>query len=269
MNNSMRPFDLAKIDTEGVRKERRKRLLLWSLPVCVVVTIGLLWIVLLLTSNTLGRTAYTKGDYQQSANYFGWLRLVNGIEPYKMEYNYGTARLRVRDFVGSRQSLERALELHVPSSFECRVRVNLVLAIVGDADAKAANRKYDDAIVLYDDAKAVIDARDCGLKTQSAGASAETKQADKTLQEQRKSATARQNEAKQQRNGDTPSQPDSTSDAAAENAETPSDDQFRSLKSRQDTASQKMYQRRAQQRLYEQEDSNKSYSNRDYTAKNW
>ncbi len=262
MNNT-RPFDLAKLDTEGLRKRRRKTLLLWSLPVCIVALLVLLWIVALLLSTAWGNNAYKKGDYRVAAGHYGRLLSLNFVERYKMHYNQGTALLGAKDFAGARTALEQALDLGIPTAFECQVRVNLVLSIIGQAEASVANKQYDEAIVRYDDAKSVIDGRDCGIKLSSADASEETKQANSTLQQQRQQVTDRQNAAKQQRNGDDPGK-SNTDEGDARDSSSPSRSQIDELQGQQQKNSERTYRTWS-----ERGDYTATTSDRKYDAKNW
>lgn len=259
-----RPFDLALLDTEGIRKRKRKRLLLWSLPVCVVLFAWILWIGVVLGSSLLGKAAYERGNFAEAARYYGQVRFLNIFEKYKMEYNYGTALLGGHVYSDAHTALARALAFDVPKSEECQVRVNLVLAIAGEADAKVASEKYDEAILLYDQAKAVIDGRDCGLTSASSEkSSSETKQADQKLQQMRDQISDKQNSAKQQRNGDKPTAK-STSAQNAQDASTPSDQQLESLQERQQAVN-----KRTRENTEYKRDAQATYSNRAYDTKTW
>lgn len=257
-----RPFDLALLDTEGIRKRKRKRLLLWSLPLCVAVAVAMLWIGAVLISSALGSDAYTRKDYTMSAQYYGQVRWLNVFERYRMEYNYGTAQLGAGKFEDAHTALNNALGLDVPKDQECQVRVNLVLAIAAEADTKVAAEKYDDAILLYDQAKAVIDGRDCGLTSSSTSSpSDQAKQADKQLQDMREKVSDKQNSAKQQRNGDKPSNADK---GTAKDSSTPSEAQLSDLQKKQESTSRKV---RAQSNY--NKDRNATYNSRSYDTKTW
>jgi hypothetical protein len=259
-----RPFDLALLDTEGIRKRKRKRLLLWSLPCCIVLFVLTLWVGIVLGSSLLGKAAYERGNFTESARYYGQVRFLNVFEKYKMEYNYGTALLGDHKYTDAHTALAHALTLGVPKAEECQVRVNLVLAIAGEADVKVANKKYDEAILLYDQAKSVIDGRDCGLTSASSEhTSSETRQADEKLQEMRQQISDKQNSAKQQRNGDTPTaKTDATQNA--EDASTPSDQQLKNLQERQNAVN-----KRSRENTEYSRDAQKTYSTRKYDTKTW
>ena len=270
------PFDLAKLDFDGIRKRRRKRLLLWSLPLCIIAIVVGLGLGALYISQVAGANSYDKKQYQQAADHFGRFEFINFVEPYKMKFNQGTSLTAARQYDKGQIALERALELQPPTDFECQIRVNLVHAISGKAEALVADAKYDDAILLYDAAKSVIDARDCGMKTASSkNASEGAKEADKQLQEQRSEITKKQNDAKQKRNGDDPNAQsgDASQGEGGEgsgedpnNASTPSDDQLEKLQKQQSDNAAKTRTGRGNARAYE---NSSSYSTRDYTKKTW
>lgn len=187
---------------------------------------------------------------------------------------YGFVKVAARRYDESQAALQRSLEAQPPKEVECQVRVNLVHAISGHAMQLIAEKKYDDAIVLYDTAKSVIDSRDCGMKTSNGSSpSDETKEADKQLQKQRDDITSKQNDAKRQRNGDSTdknnnsSQGDNNKDDAKDSS-TPSQDQIDKLEKQQQQNATKEQQRRGAARGYENRDQS-SYSSRDYKQKTW
>lgn len=262
-----RPFDLSRLDTERIRKDRRKRLLVWSLPVCAAVLIFSLWVGAILLFNRQGQEAYGRADYTAAANAYHKMLALNGFERYKMEFNYGTALLGAGQYEAAQTALTKALSLNIPPAESCQVRVNLVLSLVAQADKKAENKEYDAAILLYDQAKAVVDGKDCGLTLSGSSqqGSDQSKQADEKLQNLRKEVSDKQNAAKQQRNGDNPSQSDASSDAGSQQSnETPSQDQIDTLQAQQNASTQA-----ARERQQAQRSSSASYSDRAYDAKSW
>jgi hypothetical protein len=269
------PYDLAKLDFDGIRKRRRKRLLLWSLPLCIAAVLVGLGLGALYISQAAGASSYEKKQYQQATDHFGRFELINFVEPYKMKFNQGTALTAARQYGKGQAALERALELQPPTDFECQIRVNLVYAIAARAEALVTDKKYDEVILLFDTAKSVIDARDCGMKTASDKAASDgAKEADQKLQDQRSEITEKQNKAKQQRNGDNPnaqgdeSQGETGKDGANDptNASTPSNDQLQKLQNQQSQNAAKTRTSRGNARAYQNAG---TYSERDYSKKTW
>ena len=265
------PLDLGRLDFDGIRKRRRRRLLLWSLPVCACALLAAMGLGALYLSQVAGANAYANKKYQQAADTFVRFEAINFIDTYKMKYNQGTALVAARQYEKSQAALERALELGAPADFECQIRVNLVHAINGRTEQLVAEKKYDEAILLYDTAKAVIDARDCGMKsTTSKSPSDDARKADKKLQTLRTEITKKQNIAKQKRNGDDPdkknSEPSQEEAGNADNASTPSDDQLQRLQDQQSKNATKTRDSRTRERAYQ---GDSSYSGRDYNKKNW
>lgn len=269
MSQPIQPFDLAKLDYEGRRKALRKKLIVFSLPVLVVFLVVATKFLSLAIFSDQGLRAYESGAYSKSSQSYSLLRFVNVIEPYKAWFNQGTAQLQAKQYAFAETLLQNALD-RSDDAHECQIRVNLVLSIVGQADAAAADKKYQDAILHYDRAKSVIDARDCGLKISASSgktkAGDQEKEADEKLKQQDKNIQKKQSDAKEAQNGDKPS--DSLNDSnQADNNESsePDDSQLQKIKDKQQDTAKKAQKSRQSGTRKSQQDS----SSRDYRDKTW
>ena len=152
---SRRPFDLAKLDFEGIRLRKRKKLLLFSsLPVGVVMLIT----IKMLSLPVLSGIAHMNYGQSQNDSAISWLQPLtwaNWMEPYKVYFNQGNAYFKSGKYDQSEGKFRQALE-SVPEAKECDVRINLALSIEQQADRLLSEKKYDAAILKYDDAKAVL-----------------------------------------------------------------------------------------------------------------
>ncbi len=112
------------------RLRLRRRLVLWSLPVVVVM---LLVATKLLATVALGEEAlrsYTQGNITGTQDAAGRLGVVNVIEPHKAPFALGDARVMAGDFDGARAAFEDALKAAPKDSLDaCQIRVNLVLSL--------------------------------------------------------------------------------------------------------------------------------------------
>lgn len=204
--SNQRPFDLAKLDFEGRRLRRRKRLLLYSLPACIFcLLLGAKFLSIPILAG-VAQQNYTTMQYDSALGWLGPLRLANWFESFKVSYNSGNALYGKGDYVEAESRFRRALE-SVPFAHECDVRINLALSIEAQADALLAKKQYDQAIVRYDDVKAVLyDGQDsCGVQFNEVAARDDNGEAgspSETARDIEKRVQQKSDLAKQARNGD-------------------------------------------------------------------
>jgi len=114
----------------AARRRLRRRLVIWSLPVIVLM---LLVALKLFATVALGEDAlrsYTQGNITGTQDAADRLQVVNVIEPHKAPFALGDARVMTGDFDGARGAFEQALALAPKDSVEsCQIRVNLVLSL--------------------------------------------------------------------------------------------------------------------------------------------
>ena len=197
-----RPFDLKKLDFEKIRREKRRKLLRYSFPACVVI----LLIAIKLTSFPLlslaAHTAYKDGDNSQVSFRLSPVYAVNLFESYKVFFNDGNALYKQARYDSAEKQFRQALQ-KAPKTRECPVRINLALSIEAQADALASEKRYDQAIIRYDEANAVLhDGEDsCGVQfaSQTVDASNDDGKTAITIEQRIRQKLA---QIKQLRNGD-------------------------------------------------------------------
>lgn len=263
-----RPFDLARLDTEGRRKRLRKKLLLYSLPIVVLVLPMALKLTSLSFVTAVASSQYDTEKFDESSRTFKGLLWLNVIESYKAHYNYGSSLVMAKQYEKAQAALERAL-LGAPVEYECFVRLNLVYAYKLPADQAMEQKDYEQAIILYDKVKAVVDARDCGITYQDGqakadGASEETMEANEQMDKEYKDASEKQAEAKRAQNGDE-SEDGEQDESASQDATTgtPSQDQQEQLQQQQQQADQQARRSRAVDQYIDREDT------QFYNGKQW
>lgn len=160
-----RPFDLKKLDFEKIRREKRRKLLRYSFPACAVI----LLVAIKLTSFPLlslaAHAAYKNGDNSQASFRLSPVYAVNLFESYKVFFNDGNALFKQARYDSAEKQFRQALQ-KAPKMRECPVRINLSLSIEAQADTLASEKYYDQAIIRYDEANAVLhDGEDsCGVQ---------------------------------------------------------------------------------------------------------
>jgi tetratricopeptide (TPR) repeat protein len=167
------------------RERRRSRLrlvyLLGSLPVvlALLVLAALLIRPSVVTEDALGE--FDAGRYESSAERSTTLLENNVLEPWLPWFNRGDARAAQEQYTDAIDDFERALAL-APAERQCDVRVNLALSWERLGDIYVTGGFPQGAVLLYQQAAAVIAAgTDCeppepsGVQLEAAGARVQEK----------------------------------------------------------------------------------------------
>src|SRR5690606_26550761 len=96
-------------------RAKRKRLLLWSLPVMVLAFLAALKLLSAVALNMAGSSAYDNASYNTAADRFESLEFFNVVEPWKTHFNQGTAIYAGGQFFQATEQFKVALDL-VPKS---------------------------------------------------------------------------------------------------------------------------------------------------------
>ncbi|NNG20064.1 hypothetical protein HJ590_10865 [Naumannella sp. ID2617S] len=140
---------------------RRRRLLLLSAPVWLLVLLVSVKLLTMSLDNQTGRRAYAAGEHETAASAFDRTKVVNLAEPWVAPYNRGTTAYQQRHFDLARDDLTEALRL-VPAQHDCRVRLNLVATHEAIADGLAATGQHQAARQAYEQGLSVLRAGRCG-----------------------------------------------------------------------------------------------------------
>ena len=194
----------------AARLRLRRRLVLWSLPVVVLM---LLVAVKLFTMVALGEDAlrsYTQGNITGTQDAAERLDVLNVIEPHKAPFALGDARVMVGDFDGARSAFEQALALAPKDSLEsCQVRVNLVLSLEKLSTAATSAGRAAEAKAYAERLSAVVTQAPQGCFQGDAqdDEGQQLRDAQQRSQEQQQQAQERQQDQQQDQKQDQPSQP--------------------------------------------------------------
>ncbi|MCU1527489.1 MAG: hypothetical protein JWP75_1252 [Frondihabitans sp.] len=146
------------------RRAYRRRLLLISLPIVVIVALVALKLLSLPFFAGTAQATYDRGSYDGTVTASDGLGPVNVLEPWVRYFDRGTALGRIGVLVDSRSDLERALAL-VPASnvgASCRVRTDLVLVVEQQGDSAVLDQEYTQAEAFYAHALALYNAAPSG-----------------------------------------------------------------------------------------------------------
>lgn len=148
MSVNRRPFDLGKLDFEGVRRARRKRLLVWSLGPIIALLLVTLWLVLPFIATAQARSASDRRAYGVAE---GWLRLLvtNSVfEPYKRALNRALTASSQKHYVDAENYFHEAIAA-APEDKKCFVRQQSVLASEQAGDDAAGKKDFQNGVLYY------------------------------------------------------------------------------------------------------------------------
>lgn len=151
-----------------LRRLRRTKYLLWSLPVVVALVYVAVRLIGLSVVNQTAIDLYDAGAYDASADRSTSLLDQTLIEPYLPWFNRGDAKAAQEQYTDAIDDFERALEL-APAERQCDVRVNLALSWERLGDIYAASGFPEGAKQLYSAALAVIAEGDDCVPPEPAG----------------------------------------------------------------------------------------------------
>ena len=245
-------YDLSKLTPDKTRLEKRKKLLKRTLvPSAVVLLIGLF----LVAPNVITGGAiksYYGANYDAALRSLKLLSFPNMIESYKYHLNAGDVYYGKKDYKNAEERFRAARDL-TPKQYYCQITINLALTIEAQADELVSAKQYDQAIVRYDEIKAIVTESDCGL-------SVSEKEAGATMEKVGERSNEKSDQAKKARNGD---QGDKTDEQADSKQSEPTQSQEQQLKDAADKAAKSRATRQQQRQ------SNYDTSEHKYDAKNW
>ena len=146
-----RARDVAPAPTvEEYRRRLRRRLLLWSAPVALVVLLVAVKLLSLPIAAALTQQAYGAREFERAASATGPLGVVNVVEPWVHHFDRGTAYAQIGVLDVARQEFVTALDLAPDDdTVSCVIRTDLVLTIEAQGDAALLELRYADAEALY------------------------------------------------------------------------------------------------------------------------
>ena len=120
--------------------------------------------------------AYQNGDYQVEAEES--LLTLNFPESYVPYYNLGNAAYRFADYNSAISYYTKALEMHPPKGKDCKIRINLALALCGTIDFNHLDTqdKIDSALFILYKARDVLTEKGCASQEGHDGHDADAQQ---------------------------------------------------------------------------------------------
>lgn len=157
------------------RRALRRRLLLWSAPVLVLLVLFAGKALSAVAVNAAGRDAYAAGDPAAAVEQFDRLHTLNLFQRWVAPFDSGTARLAAGDLQPARADLMLALE-RAPRAEQCTVAVNLALTLEALGDKAAESGQADQAREFWTQAVDALTERGCDTDEKAGRASTETRE---------------------------------------------------------------------------------------------
>lgn len=148
MNSKQRPLDLKKLDFDGNRRRKRRRLLLWSLPAVLALTLGALWLMLPFIAIPQASAANESRSYDTAEKWLDTLAYNTVFEPYKQPFNRAIVATNNKQFDKAGDYFRQAIAL-APDSQKCFIRVQWVLSSELGGDDAVNRKDYQAAISFY------------------------------------------------------------------------------------------------------------------------
>ena len=209
-------------------RRKRKRLLLWSLPLMLIAFLAALKLLSAVAINMAGGSAYENANYNTAEDRFESLEFFNVIEPWKAHFNQGTAIYASGRFFPATEQFKVALDLvpkspqgEPPGKDECDVRTNYSLALEGLGDEAMAANDPAMGTNYYGQAQEML--ANCGESDGNGGE--EAQEAEERQQESQEQAEEQQEQQEQEGEGgeqssETPTDGESSGEGESE---TPTD----------------------------------------------
>lgn len=136
---------------------------LWGIEAIILFVL-----VLLLTnhfSNEIMIDHYNNKEYQENN-----ITFLGVLEPYIAPYNLGNVYYQRCDYESAIAKYQEALQYNPPEGYDCKIRINEVLAMVATIDADSVDVKnYDETIDYLQSAQAILCEHGCASMEGSTG----------------------------------------------------------------------------------------------------
>ncbi|MBF4458034.1 hypothetical protein [Pseudoclavibacter sp. VKM Ac-2867] len=139
--------------------KRRRRFIVFSIPFALLAAAFATKLISMSVIADRTVALYSEADYEGSMNSAQQQKFVNILEGWKAPYNTGTSMLQLGLLDEARSELETALPMAEPPQ-QCPIRANLAITIERLGDARLAADDTAGAVALWQEALAVVDARD-------------------------------------------------------------------------------------------------------------
>lgn len=179
-----------------------KKLFILAITTFVILLIIAIKLISTYAINELFIMKYNDSDYSESI--IKPLYWFNFIEPCNVYYNNGNVLYKTNDFNGAIEKYKKALELYPSNEKECKIRINLCLAMLKKINFN--NIQEDDVEKILKDlgeAKEVLLEHGCANRDDNNGHNKEAEQLKKEIEEmEKKLKELKQDEKEEKKDND-------------------------------------------------------------------
>lgn len=143
---------------------------------------------------------YNKGIYNE--NYLNANNILNFWQPYIVHYNKGNIFYKDSNFEEAINEYKKALKALPPKDKDCKIRINLALAMIKNAESKE-DITTDELLQTLDEAKKILCEKGCADSDEKDGHNKDAIQLKKDIEEYEKQLKQEQeSQSKQDKNND-------------------------------------------------------------------
>lgn len=188
-------LDPTLVDQDSVRKQRRKRLLtIYAAPVAILLIIAGFFLSTTVFNLVYG-IEYSNKSYGMAGSFTNTRFLLNTIEPYIAYYDRGVVELLSKEYQKAEDDFTESLKNSPAEDRICMIYVNLSLSIEYQGDQALAGKNYDQALLLYNRAKANLTNSGCASNENGHGSDAKAEEARLRIEQKRSDTISEMNGA--------------------------------------------------------------------------
>lgn len=203
---------------------RRRRVLLWSAPVMLLLLLFGVKSISMVAVNESGRGAYSAGDHDSATRQFDRLGLLNLFQWWIAPYNHGTALYQTGDLDRAESELQIALD-RAPQDKSCQIAINLSRVLEAQGDQLGGQGRHAEAQEKYTAALKVLADHRCDQSGDGQG----QQQQQQEQQQKKEQAEERVNKKLEESQGQPEGEPsEEEGDPQQQPERTPQEEQRRS-----------------------------------------
>ena len=157
-------LDPSIVDQDKIRKQKRKKLFKTFLPMITILSLTGIFFLRPGFYNWFYSMSFSGLNFDMAESLSNQQKFLNVFEPYLASYNEGVADLSKAEFKKAENQFSESLKETPPDDKLCRVYVNLSYSIEKQGDEAFRDKKFDEALVLYNSAEDTLYNNDCAKR---------------------------------------------------------------------------------------------------------
>ena len=164
----MPEYDLSLLDQDKIRAKKRRKLFLYTLAPLIIMAIATVFFLRTGFYNIIYSTGTAGEAYELPSIATNFQMAGNIIEPYLPYYNNGYLKLiraeTREDLKATETDFRESLKYNPPEDRLCAIYGNLSYSIELQGDLSFNDKKYNDALVSYNQAESLLFENNCASK---------------------------------------------------------------------------------------------------------